>query len=173
MDEVHELEEEHQDGVDRPDVVVRFIDTSVLCNLVDVPGRNQHRDELQTEFRELVADGSVRFVIPVTSIIETGNHIANANGDRRAAAKRLQRFLEQAARDEAPWQLHAVTWDAAFLATLLDGGSTGMSLVDHLGNGTMGTGDLAILCERDAFLARGAFDAAEIWTLERTMGAYS
>lgn len=155
------------------DATVRFIDTSVLCNLVDVPGKNQHRAELQAEFKALVEAGNTRFVIPVTAIIETGNHIANAGGDRRAAAERLQRFLDSAANEDLPWQLHATTWDAEFLTALGDGAGTGMRLVDHLGNGTMGTGDLAILCERDAFRERTNFRAVEIWTLEATMGAYS
>lgn len=162
-----------ESGVPGAEPAVRFIDTSVLCNLIDVPGRNQHRDELQAEFAALVHRGDTRFVIPVTTIIETGNHIANAGGNRRAAAQRLQRFLELAVTDEPPWQLHAVTWDAEFLDVLQRGGQTGMSMVDHLGNGTMGTGDLAILCERDAFRARTGFETVEVWTLEATMGAYS
>jgi hypothetical protein len=155
------------------DVTVRFIDTSVLCNLLDVPGRNQDREELQAEFRALVEGGRTRFVIPVTTVIETGNHIANAEGDRRGAAERLERFLEMAANDDPPWQLHAVTWDADFLASLRAGAGTGVSLVDHLGNGTMGTGDLAILSERDAFRERTRFRAVEVWTLEAEMSAYS
>ncbi len=155
------------------ELTVRFIDTSVLCNLVDVPGRNQHREEVRAEFEELVREGSTRFVIPVTTVIETGNHIANAGGDRRAAAERFERFLAQAARDDAPWQLHAVTWDARFLDTLRSGAGTGSTLVDHLGNGTMGSGDLAILCELDAFRARTRFTAVEVWTLEATLAAYS
>lgn len=155
------------------DVTVRFVDTSVLCNLIDVPGRNQQRDRVQEEFTELVGEGRTRFVIPVTSIIETGNHIANAGGDRRGAAERLRRFLELAASEEPPWQLHAVTWDAGFLDALRAGDGTGMPMTDHLGNGTMGTGDLAILCERDAFRARTHFRAVEIWTLEANMAAFS
>lgn len=154
------------------DVTVRFVDTSVLCNLLDVPGRNQDRDEVQAEFKELVREGRTRFVIPVTTVIETGNHIANAAGDRRAAAKRLDRFLAEASTDEAPWQLHAVTWGRDFLGSLRAGDGTGASLVDHLGNGTMGTGDLAILCERDAFRKRTGFRNVEIWTLEAILGAY-
>ncbi len=152
---------------------VRFVDTSILCNLLDVPGRNQDRAAVQTEFRQLVDEGMTRFVIPVTTVIETGNHIANADGDRRAAAQRLERFLQMAAADDPPWQLHAVTWDARFLARLRAGASTSMSMVDHLGNGTMGTGDLAILSERDEFMARTSFRSVEVWTLEATMAAYS
>ncbi|MCC6434576.1 MAG: hypothetical protein IT196_06060 [Acidimicrobiales bacterium] len=155
------------------DLDVRFIDTSVLCNLIDVPGRNQQRSAVRDEFNQLVREGRTRFVIPVTTIIETGNHIANGAGDRRGAARRLEEFLEAAANEDVPWQLHAVTWDAGFLDALRAGGRTGVRLLDHLGNGTMGTGDLAILCERDAFEARTSFRSVRIWTLEATMAAYA
>lgn len=151
---------------------VLFIDTSVLCNIIDVPGRNQHRDKVRAEFRDLIDEG-VNFVIPVTAVIETGNHIANASGDRRAAANRLAELLEEATLNNAPWQLHAVTWDATFIGSLLAGNGTGQPLVDLLGNAQMGTGDVAILCERDMFRARTDFDEVGIWTLESTLGAYS
>lgn len=81
--------------------------------------------------------------------------------------------MELAAHDHPPWQLHAVTWDADFLRSLRAGARTGSSLVDHLGNATMGTGDLAILCERDAYRERTRFRSVEVWTLEATMQAYS
>lgn len=149
-----------------------FVDTSVLCNLVDVPGRNQQRDEVMAEFRRLITEGT-RFVIPVTAVVETGNHISQAAGDRRAAAATLVRFLEQAAASESPWQLHAVTWDARFLAALRAGGGTGQSLIDLLGSAQMGTGDVAILCERDEFRSRTNFREVGIWTLERILTSYS
>jgi len=38
-------------------LTVRFIDTSVLCNLVDVPGRNQDRDRIREEFAALLEEG--------------------------------------------------------------------------------------------------------------------
>lgn len=155
------------------ELTVRFIDTSVLCNLLDVPGRNQERDAVRSEFEALVAEGLTRFVVPVTTVVETGNHIANADGDRRGAAERLDRILQLAAEEQSPWQLHAVTWDAAFLERLRSGAGTGLTMVDHLGNATMGSGDLAILAERDAFRERTNFRDVRIWTLEATMAAYS
>lgn len=152
--------------------VVVFLDTSVLCNIVDVPGKNQDRDDVLARFERRALAGEL-FIIPVTAIVETGNHIANATGDRRAAAERLIELLGHAVDDDAPWQLHAVTWDAGFIRALCAGASTGQPLLDLLGNGQMGTGDVAILCERDAFRERTSFDRVEIWTLERVLGSYA
>lgn len=151
---------------------VLFIDTSVLCNLIEVPGRNQHATQVKDEFRRLVHAGT-RFVIPITTVIETGNHIANASGDRRAAAERLVALLELAETGTVPWQLHEISWDGEFLAQLRSGAATGQPLVDLLGNAQLGTGDVAILCERDAFRDRTDFTSVGIWTLERTLAAYA
>lgn len=160
------------------DVIVWFVDTSVLCNLVDVPGRANDRDELVAEFRERHERGD-RFVIPVTAIVETGNLIANSTSHARPAAERFVGFLRKAIDGVSPWTINAPSWDAHYLQTLLRGASTGQPLLEWLSNGGlgegvgMGTGDLAILCERDEFRDRGRFRDVRIWTLERVLGAYS
>ena len=61
---------------------VTFVDTSVLCELIEVPGMHSRAAETREELRRREAAGE-RFVIPATAIIETGNHIEHANGDRR------------------------------------------------------------------------------------------
>ena len=53
-----------------------FVDTSVVCNLLAIPGRCQARKRIQSEFQRLV-DRDVRMVLPIAAIIETGNHIAH------------------------------------------------------------------------------------------------
>lgn len=78
--------------------MITFIDTSVLCELVAVPGKSSDPGTHLAELDERFAAGE-RFVIPVTAVIETGNHIAQAKtGDRRAAARRLVELLLEAVR---------------------------------------------------------------------------
>lgn len=70
---------------------VVFIDTSILVNLLDIQGRNADRREVVAEFLAGQAKQTT-FVLPVTTIIETGNHIAHVHGPgdaRRACAARL------------------------------------------------------------------------------------
>lgn len=43
------------------------------------------------------------FILPVATIIETGNHIAHANGDRFAMAGRLVDVIVDAANAKSPW----------------------------------------------------------------------
>jgi predicted nucleic acid-binding protein len=151
---------------------VIFIDTTVLAALLRVPGRDENAAELQNEFKQLQADGA-KFVIPMTSIIETGNLIANGPGDRRAAAGRLAEAIEAARSQSPPWTIRDVSWDDRFLAALLDGDSTGSDMVTNLGNGIMGNGDLAILVERDRFRQESAFGDIRVWSTDGHLRAHS
>jgi hypothetical protein len=62
-----------------------FIDTSILTNFFDVPNKNSDRATVVKEFEQRRQAGAT-FVLPVTSIIETGNHIAQLNGNARRRA---------------------------------------------------------------------------------------
>ena len=151
---------------------VTLIDTSVLCELLQVPDKCQRHDTVHAEFVRR-ADSGERFVIPITAVIETGNHIAQARTGRRPAAMRLERFLSLARSNTMPFVLNTTSWDDAFLAALCEGDSTGQSFVDLVGSGQMGAGDIAILVERDQFQDRSALRDIGVWTLEKVLGAYS
>jgi cytochrome P450 len=153
---------------------VIFLDTSVLCELIGVPGMDSQRTKIDADFRLRVGNGE-QFVIPVTAVIETGNHIEQAAGDRRAAAERFIAVLRAAVEGRKPFRLWRVAWDDAFIGALCDGNSTHQTFVDLAGNGLLGAGDVAILVERDRFIAETAYKAAEVevWTLDNTLRAYS
>lgn len=148
-----------------------LVDTSVLCELLEVPGKCQQAAAVQAEFGVRVARGE-QFLLPATTIIETGNHIAQVKaGDRRAAAERYVRFLQKAAASQAPWTVTEVTWDEAMLLRLCDGDSTGQNFVDLAGNGLLGGGDVAILVERDLLRMRSDARPVQVWTLENVLGS--
>jgi hypothetical protein len=153
-------------------VNVTFIDTSILCELLRVPGKCQQHEAVRDEFERRIGDGE-RFVIPITAVIETGNHIAQAGGDRRAAADRFCKLLATAGSGAAPFVIHQESWDDGFLSELCAGNGTGQPFIDLAGNGQMGAGDVAILVERDRFRERSAFGTIGIWTLEAVMNAYA
>lgn len=58
-----------------------IIDTSVFCNILDVPRRNQHHAESVAALAEMLASRHT-LLLPLATIYETGNHIAQ-NGDGR------------------------------------------------------------------------------------------
>ena len=93
-----------------------FIDTSVLDNLLDVPGKNQDVERVQEDFLELQRDSSLQFVLPVTTVIETGNHIAQIQRGhlRRAIANKFGTMLDRIRESQTPWVLHDFEWGKCF-----------------------------------------------------------
>ena len=153
-----------------PDQRIVFVDTSILDKMVGLDGDDAFA-EAETEFRARQLAGQ-RLVIPVTAIIETGNHIAQSAGDRRRYAEGLIAVIRAAQRADPPWIIRAVTWDGRFLEELISGDSTGSTLISLLGDGRMGTGDLAILVERDRFRSSSAYTQFEVWSGDAELRAY-
>jgi hypothetical protein len=155
--------------------LVQFIDTTVLVELLDVPGRASQHSEMVDELRRRVDEG-IRLVLP-TAVIETGNHVCQIqNGyNRRECATKFNRMLEMSAAKEAPWVLHEATWDANLLYALCNGAGTGTPLVEHLTRQTLGLGDLSVLAERDIYLSRISRNvvAVEVWTIDKQLVAWS
>lgn len=113
-------------------------------------------------------------MLPTATAIGAGNHVFQIkNGDaRRKCAADFMSTSRRTANGEAPWALHERTWDGAFLASLCDGGTTGMDLATHAVRQQLGTGDLSIVSERDLYADRARAEV-RIWTLEATMGTWA
>ena len=150
---------------------VVFVDTSVLCNLLRVPGKDSDHQRITTDL--LKKRQSSDLVLPVTAIIETGNHIAQlANGhSRRTCAEKFAGVLQMVISGAAPWVLHAVEWDDAYLRAMLDGARTGSSLIALAMTG-LGCGDLSILVEVERYRARTTGVEIEVWTLDNQLSSY-
>lgn len=153
---------------------ITFIDTSVLCDLLAVPGKAQAVEEVRRELKERAGKGE-RFILPMSTIIETGNHVEQAV-DNREAAEAFTDLVRAAIRGGGPFQANAVTWDTTFLGRMLDGASTGgVTFTDLATTHQLGTGDIAILVERDRFVDATAFRAQDvgIWTHDAKLAAYT
>ena len=100
------------------DIVI--VDTSVLLNGLDIPGRNQDREDVFEEFGALV-DGGASLLLPMAGVFETGNHIARLRNPekRRHHAKCFCDQVRKALKDEAPWTLVPLP-ELADLAQWLD-----------------------------------------------------
>lgn len=151
-------------------MIFTLVDTSVLCELLEVPGMHSRSTELRAELTRREAAGE-RFVIPATAVIETGNHIEHATGDRRGAAQRLVGLVRLAVAGGGPWELNQFAWDGDFLAAWCGGDSTQQSFVDLANSHLLGGGDVAILVERDRLLTSGAAHEVRVWTLDARLAA--
>jgi hypothetical protein len=151
---------------------VVFIDTSILCNLIPVPGRNQDETQVRTELSSRLSSGH-QFILPITSVIETGNFVAQLGDgrERLATATKFESILRLICAGNAPWVLHDVAWNQDFLELFLDGGGSGMNYVEHA-QSRIGAGDLCILTEREHYRARTKIDA-EVWTLDDGLNSHN
>jgi hypothetical protein len=150
-----------------------LIDTSVLLNILDVPGKNSDRKQIEADFAVGIGRGQT-FVLPVTSIIETGNHIAQlSGGDRRRCAERLVRTLEAALESNPPWVLTGAVWDQVMLGSILSGAVHRPDALTLMDQG-IGTGDIGILAEVDVLRRRvPSATPIGIWTLDTVLAAYA
>ena len=87
---------------------VLILDTSVLCCLLNIAGKSTcgpAGDKWDKERIEslLEREKSATIVLPLASIIETGNHIAQAAARRFEAATEFCRHLNFVADAEIPW----------------------------------------------------------------------
>lgn len=136
-----------------------IVDTSVLLNILDVPGRNERRSGVLTELGRLIEAGDHLF-IPMAAIVEVGNHIAQIrNGaHRRSAAKRFVGEVRKALSDEAPWKpinfpsnQEVLGWLDAFPDAAMQG---------------LGMGDLSIQKEWEDLCQRHLMSHVRVWTLD-------
>ena len=119
---------------------VRFMDTSIVMNLLEVPHMCADAESVKSEFAKAVAEKET-LILPMSTIIESGNHIAHiTNGTiRREKALKFQEFLKKTAREEATWTFYGVELtkeDLEFLADEVPNRAL------HMG---MGIGDMSII----------------------------
>lgn len=104
---------------------VRFMDTSIVMNLLEVPHMCADAESVKSEFAKAVAEKE-------TLIITNGTI-------RREKALKFQEFLKKTAREEAPWTFYGVELtkeDLEFLADEFPNRAL------HMG---MGIGDMSII----------------------------
>ena len=89
---------------------VLIFDTSVMCVWLRVPGKETCgqgettltykaiNDKIENEKKE-----GTLFVLPIASIIETGNHIAHADGDKFKLGEVCAGLISEAADSKSPW----------------------------------------------------------------------
>ncbi|UZE97627.1 hypothetical protein [Alkalimarinus alittae] len=151
-----------------------LIDTSIFLNLLNVPGRNQDKEDVVSDFKDY-AEMEVTFILPMATILETGNHIAQ-NGDggtRRTTAERFCLAVEGAFNGQAPYQPSEFPNSSEVLTWL-------SQFPDHAGQNkssaktTEGTsfGDLSIIKEYEKCLNKFGMSEIFIWSLDSDLSQF-
>jgi hypothetical protein len=107
---------------------VLIIDTSILCVWLQVSGKttcgsgsNQWNRERVEKVLEAEIQAATTLVLPLATILETGNHIAQASSQRYETAQALAKLMAAAADEKTPWAAftdQSVLWEAEELKKL-------------------------------------------------------
>jgi len=83
---------------------VAILDTSILLELLRVPGRHSGNLQLDREIQRKRRQLEESLLLPVTAIIETGNHIGRLQDQRqrREHASRFVQLVDLALKGQAP-----------------------------------------------------------------------
>ena len=84
-------------------------------------GSNQWNREKVDKLLQQEIEASTTLVLPLATILETGNHIAQAKSQRYETAQALAEIMAQAADERTPWAAftdQSVLWDADGLKRL-------------------------------------------------------
>lgn len=89
---------------------ILILDTSILCVWLQVPrmltcGPDINRWDYGKVEQKIKAEIGLHttFVLPLAVIIETGNHIAQANGDKTAVTTKFVSLIHKTIEEESPW----------------------------------------------------------------------
>ncbi|MFN7835797.1 MAG: hypothetical protein ACK5NY_08450 [Burkholderiaceae bacterium] len=152
---------------------VLILDTSVLCCWLKVPGKdeagpvNDRWDHARIDaLLEQERLKKSTFVLPIATLIETGNHIAQAPSHRFERASDLASYLREAAEAKSPWAAftdQSQLWGTANLRALADSWP-------QLANGCLSIGDATIKDVAEFYAKAGYF--VEILTGDAGLKAY-
>lgn len=146
-------------------MTVCIVDTSIFCNVLDIPGKNQDRGDVLAILREHIkAEWSL--LLPMAAIIETGNHIGHlkSGGHRRRYAGLFRDQVHKACNGEAPWVTTPFPDKDSILEWLDD-------FPEHATRG-LGFGDRSIVAEFDRQCILNRARRVLIWSLDGDLAGY-
>ena len=85
---------------------ILIIDTSILCVWLQVPGKDTcgliNYADVNEHIEAAIREGAT-LALPLATIIETGNHISQASGDKFAIAKDFCELIIATIEETSPW----------------------------------------------------------------------
>jgi len=150
-----------------------LIDTSIFLEILNVPKYNQHRASVLKDFKTFSQVGCT-FLLPMATILETGNHIAQ-NGDgtmRRETAIRFVKEVKAAFTGVAPWRPTTFPNTAEILEWIDQfPDEAGKNKAPNKQEGTS-FGDLSIIQEYHKACNKFSMSDVFIWSLDSDLQNY-
>lgn len=144
---------------------VRIIDTSIMLNLLGVPGRCEKKEEIRREFCKTIERRDV-LILPIATIIETGNAISQVGGSKRYdIAEIFTTYLLKTAERNAPWSCDYSEISDEDLRYFAD------NYLRYV-NTKVGMGDLSIIRTFEKCRDNLPVDCIEIWSTDEHLCGY-
>jgi hypothetical protein len=145
--------------------VVVLVDTSVFDEILGVPGKSQDRETILAQLESWLDQGA-SLLLPMATVIETGNHIAKLKGDR-LSRKLAETYVEQVRL--------AMTDQSPFTATPSFDSERVLEWLDEFPDYAMmkiGAADLSIIAEWNRQVALNPRRRVVIWTVDTDLTGY-
>ncbi len=149
-----------------------LIDTGILCEILKVPNLCGSSEAVLSDLEDKIRAGEL-LLLPMTTILETGNHIGQ-NGDgrqRRETAGRFASLIEQAVHGETPFT-PTPFFESQELLGWIGEFPHWAGRVDSRGKGS-GLGDLTIFKEFERQCGLHRARRVYIWSFDRHLSSYS
>lgn len=152
-----------------------LLDTSIYLNILNIPGYNQRHDEVFAEFDKRYHVEGDCFLLPLASIWETGNHIADLvdGGNRHRFATKLVEDVMKAINGDAPYRATNFPNREDFLLWLAEFPkyASKNKSEKHTREG-VSLSDLSIIKEWERVKDRHSMSHVRIWSLDRDLIGY-
>ena len=154
---------------------VLILDTSILCVWLQVPGKEtcgpEHNrwtyDLVKAKIDAEIEQGTT-LILPLAAIIETGNHIAQAPGDKHGIVNSFADHIEKAIDGKVPWAAFTkqsqLIGSEAFKETIAEWRKTALA--------GQSLGDAMIVAVANYYSRFGTCSAVEIFTGDEGLKAY-
>lgn len=145
---------------------VHFVDTSILCCLLKIPQRDDKYMEVEEELLGILGRRET-LILPIASIIETGNHIAHISdgNTRRTVAQNFADYLRDTADNKAPWNIISLEWTPDDLRKFAD-------IFPEQAMRKVGFGDISIIDAYEDYKRRTPGVSVRIWSMDGHLAVY-
>lgn len=156
-----------------------ILDTTILLNILDVPNRNNERNNVMADFKTYI-ESDCRFIIPFVVAVEAGNHISQ-NGDgtiRRQTARRFVDMMQSTFNGISPFEISdfelKLEWQK-WITEFVD--KAGQNKTHNKPNEGMSLTDLSIIKEYEDIQAKNKANKRKhvnvfIWSSDSDLTAY-
>ncbi len=144
---------------------VCLIDTSIFTNILNVPKCNQHRTNILDQYEKFIML-DYEFILPMATILETGNHIAHYGdgNQRREVAQIFIKAVQDAFKENPPYRISQFDKISDILDWLPDFPEMAMRGI--------GFGDLTITKEFEKTCKQFQKREVFIWSLDKHLESY-